>query len=567
MRWYSLLVPLLLCCALACCGPLSAPPTVVTPFLPTATPAPTVPLPLPPSPSPSPTVQPTPTALPPAPALLADNIQLFPAPPCPGDWLSADVRPLLPPGEATYTVTLALPSGEVAQARVAPHGLDDAPRARFYWSVAVPPETAAITFTLEVPSGVSDPFLTDNVVVVSLAACDPPPPPEPDAVWTLAETEGFRLHYLTGSAAERDLAQLQTQAQTAYRHVTAQIGAREAPLDIYFLARVIGQGGYAAGDWVAISYLDRNYAPGNLELVLRHELVHWVDDALGCHRAPQIVREGLAVMGAGGHYWPVPPEQQAAALLHAGQWIPLAELAVDFYTHQHEIGYAEAGALLAYIQTVYGWADVELFCRATAAAPGGPVAQLASGARALGYADLDAFDAAWLGWLAGIEIPAAAWEQFSADLRLMDTLRAYQLQYDPPAHFLTGILFSPRTGAERDIVADFVRRPRTVDAAALELLLVLAQEAAARRDAAAMQALLDVIETTLADGFPVRGLAADARALTAAALARGYDPYRLEPTVTGYDLYAVDLAAWPRQQLFVATRADEEWHIQLEDAR
>ncbi len=569
MKRKHLLWITLLLLTMACRVTLPRPPAIATPLpLPLATDTPA-----PPSPTPTPTLTPTPaptaTPLPQPPALLADDVLLFPAPPCPGDWLSADVTPLLPPGDAPYTVTLALPSGEVTTARVVPHHFDDTLRARFYWTGPLPESAAAITFTLEVPPHVADPNAEDNVAVIPLAACGPHPlPPEPQATWATTETAGFRLHYLTESAAERDLAELLAKAQSAYRAVTAKIGATDDPLDIYFLSRVIGQGGYAAGDWVAISYLDRNYAPGNIEMVLRHELVHWVDDAIGCKGAPSIVREGLAVMGAGGHYWPVPPEQQAAALLGTEAWIPLAVLAVDFYTHQHEIGYAEAGALLAYAREAHGWDGIAAFCRATSAEPDGPVAQMAAGAPALGYADLDALEVAWMAWLAAFDVSPEMRAQLAADVRLMDTMRAYQLRFDPTAHFLRAILFNPRAGAERGVVADFVRRPRTLDAVALEVLLVKAQDAAARRDAAAVDALLDVIEATLADGFPAQGLAADARGITAAALARGYEPYRMEALAEGgYRVHAVSLDAWPQREQFVARYTAHRWDIQIEEAR
>lgn len=549
---------------LACRVTLPGPPPVSTPppmLLATETP-------VPPTATPSPTPTPTATPLPPAPALLAEDVLLFPSPPCPGDWLSADVTPLLPSVNAQYTVTLALPSGEVTEAQVVPHYFDGTLRARFYWTGPLPEAASAITFTLEVPPHVADPIAEDNVAVIPLAACGPHPlPPEPEAAWATAETAGFRLHYLTGSAAERDLAELLAMAQSAYRTVTAQIGAKDDPLDIYLLSRVIGQGGYASGDWVAISYLDRNYAPGGIELVLRHELIHWVDDAIGCKTAPPIVREGLAVMGAGGHYWPIPPEQQAAALLGTEHWLPLAALAVDFYMHQHEVGYAEAGALLAYTQDVYGWSGIAALCQASAASAGDAATRLEAGAHALGYADLDALEAAWRDWLAALDVSPEMRAQFATDLRLMDTMRAYQLRFDPTAHFLRAILFSPPSGMSREIVADFVRRPRTVDAVALEVLLMMAQDAATRRDADTVAALLDVIEATLAAGFPAQGLAADARAITAVALARGYEPYRLEPLAAGYRVHAVALEAWPQREQLVAARAQDGWTVQIEETR
>ena len=420
--------------------------------------------------------------------------------------------------------------------------------------------------TLLVPPGVPDSDLSDNVLVVPVA---PQPsealvPPEPGARWAFIETTGFRLHYLTGTAAERDLPAIIAEAEAAYADVVTYFALGEALVDIYLLDRVIGQGGYASSDWVAISYTDRQYTPVQLGMVLRHELVHRLDGALGCDDGPSLLREGLAVYVAGGHYAVESVPYKAAAIRASRYFIPLARLADDFYIHQHEVSYIEAGAVISYIVDAYGWAGLESLCRAAARGEDGQSDRqlLEAGLQALNEADLQAFSARWGAWL-DLQLATSADEnRLAVELRLMDTLRAYQVAYDLGAHFLEGILFSPKEGADQKITADFVRRPRSADAVSLEVLLLMAQEALKREDIATVTSLLDAVEGVLAGGFPDVGLAADVRAIVVASLAAGYEPYRLVVRGDGrFEVHALSYAAWPATHTFEAVRESTIWSL------
>ncbi len=504
------------------------------------------------------------------PGLDAEDIRIFPSSLFVGDRISVDVTPHLDAGdERDYSVTLTYPDGTSDEAPVVPQGLDYRPRARFYWTWTAPgpARTTALTVTLNLPpeAEVLDPHPADNRVVVPLTLHPQSEmhPPEPLARWTATEIPGFRLHYLTNAAAERDLSYLTTRADWAYDAVTARFPAGDETLDIYLLDRVIGHGGYASSAWVAVTYADRQYVPQNMNLVLRHELTHRLDGAIDCDGAPSLLREGLAVYITGGHYRLDALPRKTATLLQSGQYIPLATLAQDFYLHQHEIGYLEAGALMTYIVDQFGWESVATLCRAAKASEAGDdVARLEAGLRELSGFDLTEFERRWKWWLHALPATAQESAALSAKVRLMDTVRAYQAAYDPSAHFLQGILFSPEAAARHDLTADFVRRPRAAEPIAVELLLEMAVGAWERHQPARAEELLAEVDLILAEGVGASALASDVRAMTEASLARGYEPYRLAPNDDGsYLIYALEYDDWPRQRILVGAPKGDEWLV------
>jgi len=524
------------------------------------------------TPTPAATVTPAATA---DPQITRESIHLFPAPLAGGDWLSVDVDPLyLDSGGASQpaTVTLQLSSGSVYTAEVEPAGLTGASQARFIWIEQIPADGAAlvVTVTLTLEPKTDDPVPANNRVVISTAVepASTLAPPEPSVTWAVTETEGFELHYLTGSAAERDLDAIVLQAQQAYSDVTRTLDGGADPVDLYLLDRVVGQGGYASAEWVAVSYVDRKYSPTLLGSVLRHELVHRLDGDLGCDGAPSMVREGLAVMLAGGHYRPESLRGKAAALLVMPQYLPVRTLVEDFYTHQHEVAYLEAGALVSYLLDRVGWEALPAFCEAASddtLAGAGDGARWEAALKAVGLADTAAFESAWHAWLLQGKAPSAAAatvEAFELELRLMDAMRAYQLLHDPAAHFLEGILFSPAEAERLGITADFVRRPRNVSAIAYELVLALAQEAATAGDTALLGLLLADIESGLEGRVASSGFIDDAAAIAAEVLARGWEPYHLVVVSNSvYDVLVLDQQSWPRQAELVAQEQGGVWSL------
>ncbi|MFP4344177.1 MAG: hypothetical protein ACLFU8_05745 [Anaerolineales bacterium] len=523
----------------------------------TGTPAPTEALPPPTS---------TPVLL--DPRLEVEEIYTYPDPLYSEDPLTLDVFPRLPPEQdETYTVTVRLPTGVELSAPAVRYGFSEALRSRFIWAWDTTgfTGTQALTLTLLLPPGGEDADLLNNtrVITVDLRSRDALLPPAPGVAWAVEEVDGFRLHYLAGTAAERDLGRLREEAGEAYADVTETLGVEiGAPLDIYLLDRVIGQGGYATESWVAISYVDRMYAPAQLPLLLRHELTHRLDEAVGCDWAPTLLREGLAVRVAGGHYWPESAARKGAALLESGLYIPLGTLSDDFYLHQHEISYLEAAALVTYVVEGWGWEGLEALCAVAAETEGDDREELEAGLQALGWESLQAFEREWLRWLGAIRVSNREEALLQAELHLLETMRAYQVQYDRSANFRTGILYNPAEGERREITASFARNPREPEPIALELLLVMAQDALRDRAPERAQLWLEAVEGVLKEGFPPEGQSADVLAITRAALARGYEPYRL---VCDEDercfVYALERSDWPRQVLLVAVKVEGRWEV------
>jgi hypothetical protein len=509
---------------------------------------------------------------PPTPGLDVDEIQVFPSPLFVGDRVSVDVVPRLDvdvEAGGAYSVTLTYPDGTSDSAPVAPQGLDYRPRARFYWTWTAPEPArrTELVVSLNLPPDVeaADPNLADNRVVVPLTLHPQSEvhPPEPTTRWATTETVGFRLHYLTDAAAERDLAYLTTRAAWAYDTVTTRLAPGDEPLDIYLSDRIIGHGGYASTEWVAVAYADRQYVPQHMDLVLRHELTHRLDAAIACDGAPALLREGLAVYVTGGHYRLDAVPRKAATLLKSGRYIPLATLAQDFYLHQHEIGYLEAGALVTYVVDQFEWDGVSTLCRATQASEADDeVARLEAGLRELSGFDLAEFERRWTWWLRAMPATAQEAAALDAKLHLMEAIRGYQATYDPPAHFLQGILFSPKSAEQHGLTADFVRRPRAAAPIAVELLLEMAAGAWERHQPARAEELLAEVDLVLVEGVGASALASDVRAMTEAALARGYEPYRLVPNDDGsYLIYALEYADWPRQRILVGAPEGDEWLV------
>lgn len=526
-----------------------------------------------PTPSPS-----TPTLSPKDPRLSRNEVLILPQPLFAGDRLTVDVDPIIPAFQLDYyTVTLDLPDGRLLTHPVVPMGLNGEPQARFYWLAPFEREraTAVLTVTLQVSHDVNDPIPQNNHVVItqSVRPSSALSPPEPEARWIYTETQGYRLHYLSGSAADRDLDDLMGEAATAYRDVTARLGEPDELIDVYIMGRVVGQGGYASSTWVAFSYVDRQYVPIRLNSVLRHELTHRLDHKVACHHAMSFLREGLAVYVAGGHYEPEPLRQRAAVLLTSEHYIPLARLVNDFYTHQHEVGYWEAGAFVQYLVETYGWDAITELCESSAQSASSDSESefqvFAASVASLGGGSFVEIERAWESWLADAEVTHLALQLLDGKLRLMERMRAYQLKFDTAAHFTEGVLFSPAEAERLGIVADFVRHPQEPEAIAIELLLAMGYESFRQNDLGVLNLCIDSIDFLMAAETRIdlsdsnADLAVDVLEIVRRALDMGYEPYRLLIEAEGYyRVLVLDLEAWPQRYEMTAVMDSGKWTLQ-----
>jgi len=496
---------------------------------------------------------PTPTAPPTPPptdlSIVPEDVVLYPLPaPGPGgrwffyrgDRISFDITPrhlgAIQPQDLTVRIyRLRGTEREVlAEGAVGYPTFDGVPRARLTWAWdtrdAGGRETLVVHLDPDdrVHAGDEDP--TNNVVTLTVRfiADAARPVPEAAATWATTTTDCCVIHYLTCTRAERDLSMLTDAANRAVAFAQDRLGTRLAsPLQVYFIGRVLGQGGYAR-EGIVLSYPDRAYVGLDLEMVLRHEAVHVLDISLIGPATPSLLREGLAVWVAGGHYRPESIPARAGALIRLNGYIPLAQLAEDFYRHQHEIGYLEAAALVAYLVETYGWDRFLAFYRQSGEAADMPPADALDRAlRGSFGVGLEETESAFYAWLSSQPTTPEQARDLELTVRLFDAIRRYQQTLDPPAYFLSGWFPDPVEGKRQGIVADFLRSPRAVRAVAIELLFTAAQESLRRGALDQAAILIEGAERAL-DGDFSTPPASEYLAIARAVAARGGEAQRVE---------------------------------------
>jgi hypothetical protein len=351
-----------------------------------------------------------------------------------------------------------------------------------------------------------------------------------EADWLETSSECCVFHYISGTAAERDIAVLMEAADRATAYAGVRLGESldDFKLTVFLIDRVLGHGGFADGALI-ISYLDRNYAGGDLDLVLRHEATHVLDRRFSEVRNT-LLAEGLAVYVSGGHYMEEPLDQRVAALLALDRYVPLTELADDFYPSQHEIGYLEAAGFVSYLIDRFGWEAFKAAYADIQPNEQGQAAMLDSALQEnLGLTLLQA-ESDWLAALESLPQPVAQIENLRLTIDFYDTLRRYQREWDPSAYFREAWL-PPLEEAERlGVTADFVRHPSTLVNVALETMLSVTESYIEEGDYQEAEKLLNVTGMVLDAGgdLSVEPLAARYFAIVQAIDAAGYEAQRIE---------------------------------------
>jgi hypothetical protein len=312
-------------------------------FPPTDTPPPTAPLP----PTPTPTAPPTAAA--PAPPLRdlsisAEDLHLYPVPYiAAGDQVTVQVIPHVPDVVRweDVTVHLYLNGAELASSALVWRNISSRPEALFEWVW----DTTGLVGEYEIQVVLNqdgriqfgDENRDNNRASLPVVVQPGNAAREASATWVTAENACCVVHALTGTAAYRDLSNLLALLDRAVQQAAAQLSETpQRKIEVYFVDRVIGQGGYA-GSSIVVSYLDRQYNGEGLYETLTHEAVHVIDRQFAPRRIA-FLAEGVAVWATGGHYKPEDLTARSAALVRMGEYVPLTLLANDFYPVQHEIG-------------------------------------------------------------------------------------------------------------------------------------------------------------------------------------------------------------------------------------
>ena len=439
-----------------------------------------------------------------------------------GDKVSIEVIPPPRLDFDNYKVQVSMRGGEhIGEAAFTPFGIGGRLQATLTWvwdTRGLDPGEYPLKFTIN-PGGIS------WEETVSLLPADTLPAQLREATWAQADSNCCVVNYFTGTAAERDLDVFLDEIDLQAQDVVDRFGIEfSEPVTITLLSRLLGHGGFASSE-IQVSYLDRDYSAGSAEMVIHHEMVHILDSRLESDFRPSLFVEGLAVYLTGGHFKQEPLMARAAALLDSwgtppqpglGWYIPLVQLADDFYDTQHEIGYLEAAALVEYMVDTYGWEEFMDFYHTIEPDPESQAAAIDTALRShlnLSLADLEQ---AFLDALQQFPADPVAEVDVRLTVQFYDTVRRYQQRLDPSAYFLTAWLVDTTAMRKAGIVADYLRHPDQPINLALETMLAdagedihLGEYRAAESTISAVNAVLQAEEEGWLNPFAASLAAAD----------------------------------------------------------
>ncbi len=415
----------------------------------------------------------------------------------------------------------------------------------------------------QIQIGDEDPNNNETVVPFKVRKAGERPLEERDVTWITALVDCCELHVLQQTAAYRDLGSLQRQVESAVSQAASRLNeAPEEPIDVYFIERTIGQGGFASSEMV-VTYTDRPYIGGQLYELLVHEAVHVLDRQFAPQRT-KLLAEGIAVWATGGHYKQEDLHTRMAALLQMNEYIPLATLANEFYPAQHEIGYLEAGALVAYLVDRGGYPTFRDFYSNTTASDGATEAEaLDVNLQSYYGLSLDELEMEWLAFLATKQPSEAEIADLQTTVRFYETARRYQTLYDPSAYFRTAWLPHPAEVQERGNTADLTRHPKAEINVTIEIMLRAAEEARQAQDFNRANVLLDSVTRILDQSGAFNDpLAASYQRIVREAMNFGYEPQQvlldggnaevLVTTASGFHLSTIALEQRSGDWVFLA---------------
>lgn len=541
--WRALVGGAALLWLLVSCRPATPTPVVLPTLTSTPSPSPTqlprpTPLPSPlPSLTPLPSATPLPTATPPPDlSLTAGDVTLYPVPQLYiGDHVTFQVAPfvpeIVPPGDVD--VHIYVNDHLVLDGHLNRPNLGGVVTGLYEWIWQAGPTAGAYTVRVEldpydrVRVGDEDPQNNQALFTVTVAETGP----DAAADWRIIQTPRANIYVVAGTAADRDGDWLAHQVEESISRASVALGVEATqPIEVYFIQRTIGQGGYA-GSAMVITYSDRNYSGGGLSEVLTHETIHLLDNALEPSDHFRFWTEGLAVWGVGGHYKVESLDQRAAALLlEIDQYIPLAGLIDDFYPAQHEIGYLEAGALINYLVTQYGRERFFSFFGNLRYVSGQSLSYATDQALQTHYGKtLDQVEQEWHVYLRSQARDPNAAVDLLTTIRFYEVMRQYQQQYDPTAYFLFAWLPSPTALRDRNLTAELTRHPLTEVNIALETMLEAADVALRQGDYNQANALLDsVLRVLRNDGLFMEPLANSYLELVRLTAELGYEAQKID---------------------------------------
>jgi hypothetical protein len=504
-------------------------------------------------------------------SLSADGISLFPVPAVyAGDQVSVKVVPYLPDGLAPndVDVRVLVDGEEIVASNLNWRDLDGDRYGLYEWVWQTDGQQGDHTVTVIldpqdlIQIGDENPDNNTAAISVVVRPRSDLPGPEANAYWFTSETGCCFVHVVSGTAAHRDVTQLLPQVAAAFEKASSQLGEPITKrYQIYFIDRIIGQGGYA-NDSIVVSYLDRDYVGGGLEEVLVHEAVHLLDKQFAPDRIT-FLSEGLAVWVAGGHYQQEDVDQRMAALVELGRQVPLERAIDDFYAMQHEISYLEAASLMSYLIKSYGWRAVRTFYSSASADDAATLSQAVDlNLQAFFNRTLEQVESDWMAYLNDLPRDRAAAMNLQSTIRFFDMVRRYQSAFDPTAYYLAAWLLSPDEALERGATADLSRHPASETNVALETMLQAASKALQDQDFAGMNALLSSVSRVLAsDGDFIDPLASSYLEIVRSAEEMGYQVQQISLSGSRASALARRPSSSELVQLQLVLESDRSWTL------
>ncbi len=348
---------------------------------------------------------------------------------------------------------------------------------------------------------------------------------EANAAWVTTETACCEFHYISETAAARDIEFITEHFQQAAEEFATITGKDiDSKLRVYFLDRIWGNGGFGGNGELIISYTDRYYGPTiggeGLETLARHEFTHATGiDLTGTGDGVAFNYEGLAVYVAGGHYKPEPLAERGAALFDLGHYVSVGE-----FIGQHELDYLYPTAMLTYIIETYGIDKMWEFLASDDNPQDDQPGSLEAALQATFGMSLQDFDRDFQAWLERQE-PGEQLEDLRLTIELQDLRRQYQETYVPPPLFLLG---EASKAADPDYLPIVIREAGAPANVAIELIIANGQQAIIDGDYSTAEELNKLLADIVSTGEFNDPLAKDYLDVVLAAANQGYEIVELD---------------------------------------
>jgi len=354
--------------------------------------------------------------------------------------------------------------------------------------------TSGLTGTHTLQISTSDNIINTTYTFDVLPASERPAN-EQNTAWMLRMTQCCIFHYISNTAAERDIQSIAEHFQKAADDFSQTTGkSLESKMEVYFIDRLVYNGGFGGNGNLFVSYTGRYYGPtvnwDDWETLARHEFSHAAGVGLeNLGDGIDFNYEGLAVYIAGGHYKPEPLAERAAALYDLGYYVPIGQ-----FLGQHELDYLYSAALLTYIDDTYGKDAVWKFLTADNDPTDGQPGPIEAAIQNTFSISPDQFNEGFRTWLQDHD-PGTQLDDLRLTIKLQDLRRQYQDTYVPAPYLLLGNGMRDLTRPE--FLPLIIREPQTPANTAIELLIENGQKAIVSGDYLTAEQITNIIESIL----------------------------------------------------------------------